>query len=109
MNPLQPCMRLCCGLALIAAMGGAHAQPTSATLQLRTLAATCAACHGTDGRAVPDSGIVGLRGRDRNELAMRLLAFRDGTRPATVMHQIAKGYTPEQIDQLAAYFAGLPR
>jgi len=22
-----------------------------------------------------------------------------------VMHQIAKGYTPEQIDQLAAYFA----
>ena len=96
-------------LALIGAMAGAQAQPTSDTLQLRSLAATCAACHGTDGRAVPDAGIVGLRGRDRNELATRLLAFRDGTRPATVMHQIAKGYTPEQIDQLAAYFAGLPR
>ncbi len=109
MNPLQPCVRLSWGLALIGAMAGAQAQPTSATLQLRSLAATCAACHGTDGRAVPDAGIVGLRGRDRNELAARLLAFRDGTRPATVMHQIAKGYTPEQIDQLAAYFAGLPR
>lgn len=105
MKLLQPCWPL----ALIGAMAGAHAQPTSATLQLRSLAATCAACHGTDGRAVPDAGIVGLRGRDRIELATRLLAFRDGSRPATVMHQIAKGYTPEQIDQLATYFAGLPR
>ena len=34
-----------------------------------------------------------------------MIAFREGKKPATVMHQIAKGYTPEQIDQLAAYFA----
>jgi cytochrome c553 len=32
-------------------------------------------------------------------------AFKDGTRPATVMHQLAKGYTDQQIEQLAAYFA----
>lgn len=107
MNPTHA--RLAWGLALMGTAICVQAQPTSTTLQLRSLAATCAACHGTDGRAVPDAGIVGLRGRDRNALAARLLAFRDGTRPATVMHQIAKGYTPEQIDQLAAYFAGLPR
>jgi trimethylamine:corrinoid methyltransferase-like protein len=51
------------------------------------------------------SGLIGLRGRDKDYLAAQLTAFKDGTRPATVMHQIAKGYTPEQIDQLAAYFA----
>ncbi len=111
MNPTHSLLArgLARGLVLMGTAACVQAQPTSTTLHLRTLAATCAACHGTDGRAVPDAGIVGLRGRDRNQLAARLLAFRDGTRPATVMHQISKGYTAEQIDQLAAYFAGLPR
>jgi cytochrome c553 len=34
---------------------------------------------------------------------MRL--FRDGKRPATIMHQISKGYSDQQIEQLADYFA----
>jgi cytochrome c553 len=72
---------------------------------VRSLAATCAVCHGTDGKAEAGAGLIGLRGRDKDYLAAQLTAFKDGTRPATVMHQIAKGYTPEQIDQLAAYFA----
>jgi cytochrome c553 len=36
-------------------------------------------------------------------------AFRDGKRPATVMHQIAKGYSDPQIDTLAAWFAAQKR
>jgi cytochrome c553 len=36
-------------------------------------------------------------------------AFRDGKRTATVMHQIAKGYSDVQIDQLAAWFAAQKR
>jgi cytochrome subunit of sulfide dehydrogenase len=89
-------------------VAGAQAQ-TAADLPTRSLAATCAACHGTDGRAVGGAGMSSLRGLDRQYLQSQLTAFREGTRPATVMHQIAKGYTPEQIDQLAAYFAALPR
>lgn len=85
-----------------------HAQ-TAAPLATRSLAATCAACHGTDGHAVGGAGMASLRGLDRQVLHAQLTAFRDGSRPATVMHQIARGYTPEQIDQLAAYFAALPR
>ena len=92
----------------IASADGAWAQ-AAADLQLRSLAATCAACHGTDGAAVAGAGMAPLRGLDRAYLQSQLQAFRDGTRPATVMHQIAKGYTPEQIDQLAGYFAALPR
>jgi cytochrome c553 len=83
----------------------AQAQPAPNQQHTRSLAATCAACHGTDGKAVKDAGLIGLAGRDKDYLAAQLKAFRDGTRPATVMHQIAKGYTPEQLDQLAAYFA----
>jgi cytochrome c553 len=93
-------------IALTSASALAQTAPTaSQALQVRSLAATCAACHGTDGQAVPNGGLIGLRGRDKEYLATQLNAFRAGTRPATVMQQIAKGYTPEQIDQLAAYFA----
>jgi cytochrome c553 len=31
--------------------------------------------------------------------------FKTGVRPATIMHQLAKGYTDEQIEALAAYFS----
>ncbi|OYU99036.1 MAG: cytochrome C, partial [Burkholderiales bacterium PBB5] len=36
-------------------------------------------------------------------------AFKAGQREATVMHQIAKGFSDAQIAQLAAYFSALPR
>ena len=38
-------------------------------------------------------------------IVTQMQGFRDGTRQATVMHQLAKGYSNEQIDRLAAYFA----
>jgi cytochrome c553 len=39
----------------------------------------------------------------------QMRAFKAGTRPATVMQQLAKGYTDEQFDTLAAYFAARPK
>jgi sulfide dehydrogenase cytochrome subunit len=70
----------------------------------RSLAATCANCHGTDGRsASPD--IASLAGMPREKLAAQMKAFRDGSRPATVMHQLARGYTDRQVELLADYFA----
>jgi cytochrome subunit of sulfide dehydrogenase len=38
-------------------------------------------------------------------MAEQLKAFKAGTRPATVMHQLAKGYSDAQIEQIAAFFA----
>jgi cytochrome c553 len=72
---------------------------------MRALAATCANCHGTDGAAVDGAGNVALRGIGKEYIAAQMIAYRDGKLPATVMHQIAKGYSLEQIEQLAAYFA----
>lgn len=96
-------------VALAAMLGGgaALAQPTAAELNTRALAATCANCHGTDGRAVSGQPMVRLAGQSASYIGEQVRAFRDGKRPATVMHQIAKGYSDAQIDQIAAYFAGI--
>jgi len=90
--------------ALAAAPVGASAQGTSA----RNLASACAICHGTDGRAATKD-IIPLAGLPKDHIATQMRAFRDGKRPATVMHQIAKGYTDEQIELLAGWFAAQKR
>jgi sulfide dehydrogenase cytochrome subunit len=68
------------------------------------LYATCAACHGTNG-AGSGTALPVLAGQPKDALARSLRDFKTGARPATVMHQIAKGYTDEQIEQIAAYLA----
>jgi cytochrome c553 len=78
-------------------------------LALRSLAATCANCHGTDGRAAAGSRVTSLAGLDRAYLVQQMADFKSGARPATVMHQISRGYSSDQIDALATYFAGLPK
>lgn len=95
-------------LALSAALASLPA--LAQDVQSRNLAASCAICHGTDGRpAGTDSPLIPLAGLPRDHISAQLRAFRDGKRPATVMHQIAKGYTDPQIDQLAAWFAAQKR
>jgi cytochrome c553 len=60
-------------------------------------------CHGTDGRGAV--GYEPLAGKPKDELVRKLTEFRSGVRPATVMHQIAKGYTDPQIQLIAEYFS----
>ena len=91
---------------LATATATAHAQGGAPDPNLgRNLAATCANCHGTGGKAAAGSAVPGLAGRPKEELVRTMTEFRDGKRQATIMHQLAKGYTPEQIDILAAWFA----
>ena len=89
---------------LLAAAGPAIAQDAGA-LRLKALAATCANCHGTQGRAIEGAAVPGLAGMPATYLVEQLKAFKAGSRPATVMQQLAKGYSDAQIDQVAAYFA----
>jgi cytochrome c553 len=70
----------------------------------RSLAATCANCHGTEGRAL-GADVPSLAGRPRAEIVALMKAFRDGSRPATVMHQLSRGYTERQVEDLAEFFA----
>ncbi len=92
---------------LIAAATGwpaANAQDSSA---VRGMAATCTFCHGTDGRS---AGVTpSLAGVDKSYLAQQMKDYKAGKRPGTIMHQLAKGYTDAQIEQIAAYFAAQKR
>lgn len=71
----------------------------------RNLAATCANCHGTNGQAVKGAGMDALAGMEKAKILQKLADFKSGDKPASIMHQIAKGYTDEQLDLIAAYFA----
>jgi cytochrome subunit of sulfide dehydrogenase len=88
------------GLALALTGANVGAAPTEPG---RDVAATCAACHGTDGRS--RGGVPSLAGRNKNELVQAMRAFRDGQRPSTIMQQLAKGYSDAEIEAAAAYFA----
>jgi len=98
-------LRLGAALACVtlSAAGGAFAD--SGNSDVRLLAATCAACHGTDGRAVPGSGVARLAGLPKADFIQQMRAFREGTRDATVMQQIAKGFAEAQLSALGDYFA----
>ena len=94
------------GAALAAVSLGAAAQDMTGA---RNPAAGCAICHGTQGKPAPSAPLVPLAGLPRDHIATQMRAFRDGKRPATVMHQIAKGYTDTQIDAIAGWYAAQKR
>jgi cytochrome subunit of sulfide dehydrogenase len=70
---------------------------------IRTLAASCAACHGSNGNATAGNAV--LAGMDSAYFIKQMLAFKDGSRPVTVMHHHAKGLNVDEINQLATYFS----
>lgn len=78
-----------------------------ATLSTRTLAASCAACHGPDGNSA--GGTPTLAALNQQYFIQRMHAFKDGSVSATVMHHHAKGLTMDEVTALAAYFAQQPR
>ena len=73
----------------------------------RDIAANCSTCHHGDrrrGDAIPE-----LAGMDKTTIVLRVKQFRDGTRPSTIMQQLAKGYTDAQIEAAASYLAAQKR
>jgi cytochrome subunit of sulfide dehydrogenase len=92
------------GLLLsVSAVAQSNAQRDA--LYVKSLAATCANCHGTDGKAAEGSSAVSLAGLQQDYIVAQMQAFKSGARSATIMHQLSKGYSDAQVAQIAAYFA----
>jgi cytochrome c553 len=97
-------LRAAAAAALLVVAGAVQAQDTSLG---RNLAATCANCHGTNGQVRGDA-VKPLAGVPADKIVAAFNDFKSGALPATIMHQIAKGFSDDQIKAIAAYFAAQP-
>ena len=87
----------------------AFAAPNTSPAGVRSMAANCAGCHGTEGRPIDGSSVADLAGMPSDYLVTAMKEFKEGKRTATVMHQLAKGYTDGEIAAMAEYFSKLAR
>jgi len=94
-------------IASLALCGATIAAPAAAQAPGAYLAANCANCHGTEGKSA--GGIPSLAGQPKSYLIQQMREFKAGSRPATIMHQLSKGYTDAQVEQMAEHFSRLPR
>lgn len=70
--------------------------------------AACASCHGVDGVSAK-ARWPNLAGQNDLYLIKQLYAFRDGARKDAYMTPMARPLTDQDIRNLAAYYASLPR
>ena len=87
---------------LLLLLGVAVAMPAAAAAPPG--ASSCSGCHSA--AAVP---IPPLAGQPAQKIAADMRAFRSGERPATVMDRIAKGFSDEEVEAIAAWLAGNAR
>ena len=73
----------------------------------RNLSASCAGCHGTNGHSV--GGTPVLAGLDKALFVASMKDFKSGARPSTVMQNHAKGYSDEEFEKMADFFAAQKR
>jgi sulfide dehydrogenase cytochrome subunit len=84
------------GSLAIAAAVAASAEPPAG-------AASCSGCHPASTRVT--SPVVRLAGLERAAIVRAMQDFRSGQRAATVMDRIAKGFTDDEVQAIAAWYA----
>ena len=88
-------------LAVCPLLSHAELKAFEDTIAQRTQA--CTACHGDQGRAQP--GMLSLAGVNKAELLKKMTDYKTGVMPSTIVQQLAKGYSDEQLAALATYFS----
>ena len=99
---MMKCKTLILAGSMLAFFGNAQAQSID-PLQVRDMAAACASCHGDQGRA--EVGMVSLAGANKDEVLKKMLDYKTGKQPSTIMQQLAKGYSDDQLAAMASYFS----
>lgn len=72
----------------------------------QTIGLTCVVCHGAQGKGTKT--IPPLAGRSADQIFEALMAYKNGSRPSTVMDRHAKGYSDAELRAVSEYFASLP-
>ena len=97
---MNPVLLLILALAFT---GAAHAAGDAAAGQSK--AAVCAACHGADGNSVVAQWPK-LAGQNPDYVARQVRMVRDGQRQIVEMVGVVAGLSDQDIDDIAAYYAG---
>ena len=93
---MQRVLAAAIGFTSIAAAMAASAEPPAG-------AAACSGCHPASARVT--SPVLRLAGLDQARIVRAMEEFRSGKRAATVMDRIAKGFTDDEIQAIAAWYA----
>jgi len=94
-------LKITAGIALAMCAGMAQADDSAARAEI--LALSCANCHGPGGNSPGD--MPAIHKKSEAFIASSLREYRDGESQGTVMNRIASGYTDEDIELIAGWFA----
>ncbi|MGB4118334.1 MAG: hypothetical protein WBK51_17470 [Polaromonas sp.] len=98
-------LTIACALATTPLLFAQPAKSPPVEFQTTLWASSCMTCHGTDGKA---EGVgMTINGRKYEDLYTTLIAYKAGQRTGTVMHHIVRGYSDDQLKQIAQYFSQL--
>ncbi|TVP83821.1 MAG: cytochrome C [Thioalkalivibrio sp.] len=95
------CSRVFAAGIAVSMMALAYVPQAAADVERGELLTTsCFSCHSIDGTG----NMPNLVGYPRDLMVSQMRAFKDGSRPGTIMNRHAKGYTDEEIVLMADYF-----
>jgi cytochrome c553 len=101
-------MKLAVSLVAILAATSAYANPTSVKGDPKAaesiVTKVCVACHAADGNS-PTAANPKIAGMNAEYLNKQLLNFKSGERKNAVMAGIVKDLSPQDMQNLAAYFS----
>ncbi|MEE8428792.1 MAG: cytochrome c [Gammaproteobacteria bacterium] len=70
-------------------------------------ASSCVGCHGADGKGKsPNPPIAGM---DEKQFSEKMNGYKSGTTKHMMMNMLSKKLSDENIANLAAYYASLPK
>ena len=101
MNKLQT--NVLAAMLAFGAFASVSAQAPASPNLGRNLAAQCANCHGTNGKSMAE--VPSLAGQAASVIVQKMKDYRDGKLPASIMHQLSKGYSDEQVTLMADFFS----
>ena len=71
------------------------------------LSLSCTSCHGTEGKS--ESFTPSIAGMEKTALYEMLLEYKNGKKTGTMMQKHVKGFSDEELEQIAYYFSNVEK